>query len=68
MKLSNFMIYTTIGALVWNIVLAVIGYVAHGSSQVIEKYSAELSYIILGMALLFVIYLFYNGFIKKQHK
>jgi len=66
MHLGNFMIYTAIGALVWNIILAVIGYVAHGSASLISTYSKELSYIIFGLAVLFILYLLYNGFVKKK--
>jgi len=66
MKFGNFVIYTAIGALAWNIMLAVIGYIAHGSDELISAYSKELSYIILGLAILFVLYLLYNGFVKKK--
>jgi membrane protein DedA with SNARE-associated domain len=68
MPFGNFVLYTTIGALVWNIILAIIGYAAHGSQEVIEKYSHELSYIILALAALFIIYLFYNAFRKKTSR
>jgi len=66
MNVGNFIIYTAIGALVWNVILAAIGYVAHGSASLIAEYSKELSYVILGLALLFVLYLLYNGFWKKK--
>jgi membrane protein DedA with SNARE-associated domain len=66
MKFGNFVLYTTIGALVWNIILAAIGYVAQGQSDIITQYSRELSYVILILAVLFILYMFYNGFVKKK--
>jgi len=68
MHFGNFVLYTFIGASLWNIILAVLGYVAHGNADIINKYSKELSYILLGLGLLFVIYLIYNGFLKKRKK
>jgi membrane protein DedA with SNARE-associated domain len=59
-------LYTFIGAGLWNIVLAVIGYIAHGNANMIKQYSSEISYILLGLGLLFVAYLIYNGFFKKR--
>ena len=66
MHFGNFLLYTFIGAGLWNIILAVLGYVAHGNADVINQYSKEISYILLGLGLLFVMYLVYNGFLKKQ--
>jgi membrane protein DedA with SNARE-associated domain len=68
MHFGNFVLYTFIGASLWNVILAVLGYVAHGNADIINKYSKELSYILLGLALLFVAYLIYNGFFKKDTK
>jgi membrane protein DedA with SNARE-associated domain len=66
MNMGAFLSFTALGALSWNIVLAVLGYVAHGNADLIDRYNKELSYILLGLALLFVLYLVYNGFIKKK--
>jgi membrane protein DedA with SNARE-associated domain len=66
MKIGSFILYTTIGALLWNIVLAIIGYIAHGSDDLIKEYNKEISYTMLVLGVLFVIYLIYNGFIKKK--
>ena len=68
MHFGNFVLYTFIGASLWNIILAVLGYIAHGNADIINRYSKELSYILLGLGLLFVIYLVYNGFFKKEQK
>jgi len=66
MHFGSFLLYTFIGAGLWNIVLAVLGYVAHGNADLIDRYSKELSYILLGLGILFVLYLVYNGLIKKR--
>lgn len=66
MKISVFTLFTTLGALIWNSVLAFLGYLAHGQKDLIEKYNSQLSYILLGLGVLFVLYLIYSGFIKKK--
>lgn len=43
MNLGSFVLYTTLGAGAWNIVLALIGYLAHGQADLIDKYNHELS-------------------------
>lgn len=54
MNYFNFIIYTTLGAGLWNCVLALMGYLAHGQQKMINKFSYELSYlfIIIGAVLL----------------
>jgi hypothetical protein len=37
-----------------------------GRADLINKYSSELSYILLGLGVLFIIYLVYSNFIKKK--
>lgn len=66
MPVLPFVIFTTLGATIWNTVLAVLGYLAHGQADLINKYSSELSYILLGLGVLFIIYLVYSNFIKKK--
>jgi membrane protein DedA with SNARE-associated domain len=66
MSFGHFLLYTFIGALSWNIILAVLGYVAHGNADIINQYSKELSYIMISLGVLFVAYLFYNAFFKKK--
>lgn len=57
MNLLSFSFFTVLGALIWNSILALLGYIAHGQADLINKYSHELSIIIL--ALLFIVILFY---------
>jgi membrane protein DedA with SNARE-associated domain len=68
MHFGTFILFTGIGALIWNIILVIVGHVAHGSSDLIEKYSKEFSFILFGLGILFVLYLIYNGFFKKKKK
>ena len=68
MSLLPFIIYTALGAGIWNIILAVMGYVAHGQESLINQYSKEISYAILILTVLFILFLIYNGFIRKNKK
>ncbi len=49
MEFVPFLLYTFLGAFLWNCVLALIGYIAHGQQDLISRYSHELSIIILGL-------------------
>ena len=47
MNFGSFLLYTFLGAFVWNCVLALLGYLAHGQMDLITQYSHELSIAIL---------------------
>lgn len=66
MNIFVFTGFTALGAFIWNIMLAVLGYIGHGNKELIDQYSHELSYILLGLGVLFVIYLIYKGVSKKK--
>jgi len=66
MKLRPFILYTALGAFLWHTILAILGYLAHGQSNLINQYSKEISYIMLALGVAFVGYLVYNGFVKKK--
>ena len=77
MKLSTFLIYTTIGAGLWNSILAAIGYylstvpginTPEELSARINEYSHELSYVFMGLALFVVGFVIYKGTKKKKQK
>lgn len=68
MSLLPFTIYTLLGAGIWNIVLALLGYLAHGQADLINKYNHELSYIILAILILIIIYFAVRHFIRKKKK
>lgn len=74
MRLDHFLIYTTLGAAAWNTVLAVIGYCIYRFTPVkttndvymlATKYSHEIGYIILALAVVVVGVLIYKGWKKK---
>ena len=59
MHFGQFLLYTFLGAFIWNTVLALLGYIAHGQADLINQYSHELSIIIL--ALVGVVIIYYVG-------
>lgn len=66
MKMGPFLLYTFLGAFVWNIVLALVGYLAAGQMAVIKAYSHELSVVILVLFAAAVIYLVIKKIIKNH--
>ena len=68
MHFGWFLFYTFLGAGIWNAVLAVLGYIAHGQADLINQYSHELSVAIL--ILLAVVILFYliRWLIRRKKK
>jgi membrane protein DedA with SNARE-associated domain len=67
MKLSTFLLYTTLGAGIWNTILAAIGYYLQSvvpEDQLLEtvsEYSHELGYVFIGIGIFIVGYLIYKG-------
>ena len=68
MKIGSFIAYTAIGAGIWNIILAVIGYFLYSQKELFDKYFHELSIILLVLGCLFVAYLVYSGLRKRKKK
>ena len=66
MPLKNFIIYTTAGALIWNIILAIIGY--YFPKEIMDKYYHEINILMIITGILFLIYLIYKAFISKPNK
>ena len=66
MNLGSFILYTTLGAGIWNCILAFIGYLAHGQADLINKYSHELSLIVLGLVGLGAIWFIAKALIKRK--
>ncbi len=68
MKLGSFVLFTALGALIWNIILAILGYIAVGQQDLIEKYSHELSIGLYGLGIAFFGYMIYSGLKKGKKK
>ena len=68
MHFGQFMLYTFLGAFLWNTVLALLGYIAHGQADLINQYSHELSIIILALVGVVVVYYIGKMVYKKIKK
>lgn len=67
MNLKMFVLYTTLGAGIWNICLAGLGWLAYGQKDKLEQYYHELTLGLVVLGAIFILYLVYNG-IKKNGK
>ncbi|HAL65451.1 MAG: SNARE associated Golgi protein-related protein [Bacteroidetes bacterium 38_7] len=67
MNLLSFILFTALGATTWNIILALLGYIAHGQADLIEKYNKELSYIILAIVGLVALFYIFK-YVRKRLK
>lgn len=70
MNLGAFCFFTTIGALAWNCILALLGWLAYKAADpsVIEKYSHQLSIIIIALFVAVVAFLIIRAIIKQRRK
>ena len=68
MKFGPFLLYTALGATSWNIVLALIGYLAQGNKELINQYSDELSHLIIILFVAFIAYMVIKSIRKKKKK
>jgi len=68
MNFFSFTMYTTLGAVVWNSLLALLGYIAHGQADLIDKYNKELSVIVLAILGLVILYFLIKYLLKKSKK
>ena len=73
MKLSSFLLYTTLGAGIWNIILALMGYFIYRFTDIkttndvyvlATEYSHEIGYGIIAIAIIVIAFLIYKG-LKK---
>lgn len=68
MHFGWFLWYTFLGAGVWNVVLALLGYIAHGQMDLIHSYSHELSIAIMALLGLAVVYFVVKAILKHRRK
>lgn len=66
MPMRDFLMYTILGAGVWNIVLAALGYFLYSQQELLKLYYSELSWALLFLGILFVAYLIYSETRKKK--
>ena len=65
MNLLSFMLYTLLGAGIWNVVLVILGCVAHGQADLINRYSHEIGWGIAGIVVFAIVYWIVRGSWKK---
>ena len=75
MKLGSFLLYTTLGAGIWNTILALLGYFIYRFTDIkttndvyilATEYSHEIGYVILAVAVFVVGFLIYKGIKQKK--
>lgn len=66
MNYFSFLLYTFLGAGLWNIILAALGYIAGENRDLINTYSHEFSYAFLVIAVVLVGWLVFKTVRKKQ--
>lgn len=68
MNFGAFCLFTGIGALAWNCILALLGYLAHlaGDISVVEKYSHEISIVIIALLVLVVAFFVVRWLLKRR--
>lgn len=76
MKLGPFLLYTTLGAAIWNSILALLGYLIYRFTDLkttndvyvmATTYSHEIGYVIIAVVVLVIGFLAYKG-LKKKNK
>ena len=65
MNYLNFILFTALGAGLWNCCLALLGYLAGNNRDIINQYSHELSFVFLGIGAILVIWLVVKSVKKK---
>jgi membrane protein DedA with SNARE-associated domain len=65
MNFGQFIFYTFLGASIWNVVLALLGYIAHGQMDLIHEYSHELSIAIMALIGVVIVYFATKTVVKK---
>lgn len=68
MHFGWFLFYTFLGAGIWNVVLAMLGYIAHGNKDLIDQYSHELSVVIMALFGAVIVYFVAKAIIKRAKK
>ncbi len=74
MKIGPFLLYTTLGAAIWNSILALLGYLIYRFTDLkttndvyvmATEYSHEIGYVIIAVVVIVIVFLAYKGLKKK---
>ena len=68
MHFGSFVLYTFLGAFIWNSVLATFGYIAGGNQELIYKYSHELGAAIIVLLAVVILYFVIKKYIAHRRK
>lgn len=68
MNFWSFIGFTALGAGIWNIALALLGWLAHGQANLIDEYSHELSYLALALLGAGVVFLVVKHLLKRRKR
>jgi len=66
MDVKQFVLYTALGSAIWHTLLAALSYYLYSQQDLLMKYMHELSYLLLGMGTMFVVYLVWKYKRKKE--
>jgi membrane protein DedA with SNARE-associated domain len=66
MNMRDFLIYTIIGSMSWNIILAALGYFLYSQRELLDKYYKEISWGFVILAVLFIGYLIFKAVTYKK--
>jgi len=61
MNTGQFVLYTAMGSGIWHIILAIVSYSVYTQQELLKKYMSELSFSLLAVGIIFVIYLVYKN-------
>ncbi len=68
MPIKPFIFYTVLGAGIWNLILAIMGYYLYSQKALLETYYSELSWIMIILGAGFIVYLVLRGRKRKANK
>jgi membrane protein DedA with SNARE-associated domain len=62
MRLVPFVLFTTLGALIWNVILAIAGYFLYTQKEVLDRYFQQISIIGAFLGVVVFLFLLYSSF------
>lgn len=66
MDMKSFLVFTAFGSGLWTTILAFLGYYLYSRKELLEEYYAEISYVFIGLGVLFAVYLVRSGLRKGK--